>query len=97
MFAFKTPGGRQPLSLAVTETRERKEGRERGGRRGEAGKEHHCVAILLQISDWLIAVVAVHVKKWAFTWVYNRDYITYTVASLYPRRLPSAPRWFTHS
>lgn len=28
MFAFKKPGGRQPLSLAVTETRKKKRGRE---------------------------------------------------------------------
>lgn len=91
--------------------KKRKENGEREGGRKEKGRERErergkgwsrkksttVCAILPEISDWLNAVVAVHVKKWAFTWVYNRDYITYTVASLYPRRLPSAPHWFTHS
>lgn len=80
-------------------------GEKRGRETGEVEKKKRkkkeklttVCAILLEMSDWLIAVVAVHVKKWAFTWVYNRDYITYTVASLYPRRLPSALHWFTHS
>jgi len=49
-----------------------------------------------KISDWLNAV-AVYVKKWAFTLVHNREYITSTLASLYPQRLPSALLWFTHS
>lgn len=76
------------------EKKREKEDRERG----EVEKKSATVcAILPEISDWLNAVAAVHVKKWAFTRVYNRDYITYTVASLYPWRLPSAPHWFTHS
>lgn len=52
--------------------------------RGEAEKRAPQCVPFFQKSDWLNAVVAVHVKKWAFTRVYNRDYITYTVASLYP-------------
>lgn len=89
MFALKKPGGCQPLSPAATETANKRKRENRA--RGEV-EEELCVPFF-QKSDWL----NVHVKKWAFTWVYNRDYITDTVASLYPRRLPSAPHWFTHS
>lgn len=99
MFAFKKPGGCQPLSQAVTERRIKPEKRKKWrSKRGEAEKKSATVcAILPEISDWFTAVVAAYLKKWAFTWVYNREYITYTVASLYPWRLPSAPHWFTHS
>lgn len=94
MFAFKKRRGCQPLSPAVTEAKEGGGVKERQSE-GWSGKKRapQCVPFFQQ-SDWLNAA---HVKKWAFTWVYNGDYITYTVASLYPWRLPSAPRRFTHS
>lgn len=57
---------------------------QREGERGEVEKREPLCVPFFQKSDWLNAVVAVHAKKWAFTWVYNRDYITYTVVSLYP-------------